>query len=208
MAGGSDSAATWYAPALNRADEAGVADWPLDDIVTLLRDGAAPRGRASGPMAEVVSHSTQHLPESDLRAMATYLQALPPQPPAAMQQRGAAVDDPRRQLGARLYGDHCASCHGDAGEGGRHPDGQPVIPALAGNRLVTLEPPGNLVRAISLGGFGAATRANPRPYGMPPYAHVLNDEQIGAIATFLRSSWGASATPVSSADVARWRGGG
>jgi mono/diheme cytochrome c family protein len=36
---------------------------------------------------------------------------------------------------------------------------------------------------------------------------VLSDEQIGAIATYLRSSWGAQAAPVSSADVARWRGG-
>jgi mono/diheme cytochrome c family protein len=42
---------------------------------------------------------------------------------------------------------------------------------------------------------------------MPPFAHVLDDEQIGAIATFLRSSWGARAAPLSSADVARWRDG-
>jgi mono/diheme cytochrome c family protein len=245
MAGASDTAATWYAPALNRADEAGVADWPLGDIVALLRDGAAPRGRASGPMAEVVRLSTQYLPEADLRAMADFLQALPAQPAAPLQARGAAVDDPRRQQGAKLYADHCAACHGDNGEGGESakngdsaesheggegdrqpgrqavpqpvpqadpqrvhpPGGRLVVPALAGNRLITLEPPGNLVRAIALGGFGAATAARPRPYGMPPYAHVLNDEQIGAVATYLRSSWGASAAPVSSAEVARWRGG-
>jgi mono/diheme cytochrome c family protein len=42
---------------------------------------------------------------------------------------------------------------------------------------------------------------------MPPYGHVLDDEQIASIATFLRSSWGTQAAPVSSADVMRWRGG-
>ena len=39
---------------------------------------------------------------------------------------------------------------------------------------------------------------------MPPFAHVLDDEQIASVATFLRSSWGAQAAPISSADVMRW----
>jgi hypothetical protein len=34
-------------------------------------------------MAEVVSHSTQHLPGADLRAIAVYLQTLPVLPAAA-----------------------------------------------------------------------------------------------------------------------------
>ncbi|MEY4748387.1 MAG: hypothetical protein RIQ60_601 [Pseudomonadota bacterium] len=209
MAGGAgEGAGNWYAPALNRSDEAGVADWPLDDIVALLQGGAAPRGRASGPMAEVVSHSTQHLPAADLRAMAVYLQALPAvAPPAAAGFPPATPDDPRRSLGASLYKDHCAACHGEAGEGGAQADGRLVVPPLAGNRIVAMNPPANLVRAIALGGFGAATATNPRPYGMPPYGHVLGEEQIACIATFLRSSWGHAGAPVSSADVTRWRGG-
>ncbi len=213
-AGVSQASSAWYAPGFNRADEASVADWPIDDIVALLQDGAAPRGRANGPMAEVVRRSTQHLPPADLRAMAVYLQSLPSRAAEPPDKPAAPPDDPRRTQGAQLYADHCASCHGDNGEGGQlHqsqgelPAGRLVIPALAGNRLVTMQPPANLVRAIALGGFGAATAADPRPFGMPPYAHVLSDEQIGAIATWLRSSWGAQATPVSSADVARWRGG-
>ncbi|MEY2690561.1 MAG: hypothetical protein RL375_4761 [Pseudomonadota bacterium] len=205
---GSDrGVSAWYAPGFNRNAEASVADWPLDDIIALLRDGAAPRGRANGPMAEVVRHSTQHLPPADLRAMAVYLQSLPSRSAEPIDLTATLADDPRRVQGGQLYGDHCAACHGASGEGGRLPDGRLVMPALAGNRLVTMQPPANLVRAIAEGGFGAATRADPRPFGMPPYAHVLNDEQIGAIATYLRSSWGAQAAPVSSADVARWRGG-
>jgi mono/diheme cytochrome c family protein len=72
---------------------------------------------------------------------------------------------------------------------------------------VVMNPPANLVRAIALGGFGAATEANPRPFGMPPFAHVLNDEQLAAVASYLRASWGAQAAPVSAFDVARFRGG-
>lgn len=196
----------WYAPAFTRAAEASVADWPLDDIVALLRDGVAARGRAIGPMAEVVARSTQHLPPADLRAMAVYLKSLPLEPdtpPAGVPPAPPGV----RELGAQLYGDHCAGCHGDGGEGGALANGPLVVPALARNRLVTMDPPANLVRAIALGGFGAATAANPRPFGMPPFAQVLNDEQIAAVATYLRSAWGAKAAPVSAFDVARFRGG-
>ena len=197
----------WYAPAFTRAAEASVADWPLDDIVALLRDGAAPRGRAIGPMAEVVTRSTQHLPAADLRAMAVYLKSLPVEAPAATPSFVPA-DAARLARGAQLYVDQCATCHGRSGEGGALPDGRLVVPALAGNRLVTMDPPANLVRAIALGGWGAPTAGRARPFGMPPFAHVLSDDEIGAVASYLRSSWGARASPLSAFDVARWRGGG
>jgi mono/diheme cytochrome c family protein len=82
-----------------------------------------------------------------------------------------------------------------------------VVPPLAGNRMVTMNPTDNLVRAIALGGFGAATAANARPFGMPPFAQVLSDDEIGAVATYLRASFGVAASPVNAFDVARWRGG-
>lgn len=195
----------WYAPAFTRAAEASVADWPLDDIVALLRTGSAPRGRAIGPMAEVVVQSTQHLPDADLRAMAVYLKSLPVEPVAPRAAAPAGLPEVLAQ-GAKLYTDHCAGCHGDDGEGGQLPDGRRVVPALAGNRLVGMDPPVNLVRAIALGGFGAPTQAQPLPFGMPPFAHVLDDAQMAAVATHLRTRWGAGAAPVSAFDVSRWRG--
>ena len=208
--GGLVPARNWYAPAFTRASQASVADWPLDEIVALLRDGRSARGHASGPMAEVVSRSTQHLPAADLRAMAVYLKSLPVQP----EPRPASLAPPapeRLASGEKLYAEHCADCHGPQGEGGVLVDspraGQPVVPALAGNRLVTMEPPANLVRAIALGGFGAATAAHPRPYGMPPFAHVLSDAEIADLATWLRRRESTTATPLSAFDVARWRGG-
>jgi len=198
----------WYAPAFTRAAEASVADWPLDEIVALLRDGVAPRGRAIGPMAEVVMRSTQHLPAADLRAMAVYLKSLPVEAAAPLP-AAEPPDAARVEAGARLFETHCAGCHGAHGEGGVLRDGPErgrlVMPALAGNRTVTMNPPANLVRAITLGGFGAVTGGNARPFGMPPFAHVLTDAQIADIVTWLRRREGAAA--VSAFDVARWRGG-
>ena len=198
----------WYAPAFTRAAEASVADWPRDDIVALLRDGRSGRGQASGPMAEVVSRSTQYLPLADLQAMAQYLQSIPVRPDAGP----APVRDPAQAArlvaqGDVIYRDHCAGCHGTQGEGGVLASGERVVPPLAGNRMVAQEPPTNLVRAIALGGFAAVTAAHPRPFGMPPFAHVLSEQQIAVVATFVRRSWGAAAAPVGVAEVARWRGG-
>jgi mono/diheme cytochrome c family protein len=202
----------WYAPAFTRAGEASVAAWPVSDIVALLKTGASPGGGAHaqviGPMAEVVMRSTQHLPDADLGAIGAYLKTLPQQPdppPAPLGEPPLAAQ--RAEQGAGLYRDHCAGCHGDSGDGGQLPDGTWAAPPLAGNRMVTQEPAANLVRAIALGGFGAATQARPRPFGMPPFAHVLSEEQMASVATFLRRSWGARASPLDRQDVARWRGG-
>ena len=200
----------WYAPAFTLASQASVADWSLDDIVALLRDGRSARGHASGPMAEVVTRSTQYLPAVDLRAMAVYLKSLPLQAEPAPRRFDPPTAE-RLARGEAIYTEHCADCHGPQREGGVLVDspraGQPVVPALAGNRLVTMEPPANLVRAIALGGFGAATAAHPRPHGMPPFAHVLSDADIADLATWLRRRDSATATPLSAFDVARWRGG-
>lgn len=200
----------WYAPAFTLASQASVADWRLDDIEALLREGRSPRGQAIGPMAEVVSRSTQHLPAADLRAMAVYLKSLPVRPEPAPP-RFDAPGPERLARGEKLYAEHCADCHGREGEGGvlmSGPQaGQPVVPALAGNRLVVMEPPANLVRAIALGGFGPVTAAQPRPFGMPPFAHVLSDAELADLATWLRHRASPSATPLSAFDVARWRGG-
>ena len=69
-----------------------------------------------------------------------------------------------------------------------------------------MEPPVNLIRVIVHGGFAPATRGNPRPFGMPPFGLALSDEEIAALASHLRSSWGHAAGEVKAQEVARWRG--
>jgi mono/diheme cytochrome c family protein len=187
----------WYARSLAARAESGVQDWPVEDIVGLLQDGATSRGTALGPMAEVVAGSTQHLHERDLRSMATFLRELPEQPPVEPRSLRASADT--LQLGAKVYRASCADCHGERGEGGG------AYPALAGHRTVTMGPHANLVKVILDGGFAPATAGNPRPYGMPPFGQALSDTEVAAVASFVRNAWGNAAPAVTPLDVQRLR---
>ena len=200
LSGGLIPMQKWYAPALNSPSEAGVADWDTQHVVALLRDGVSPRASVMGPMAEVVSKSTQHLRSDDLQAMAVFLKALPQSdeeaPPKKMKKPMAAV----MTDGGKVYEKHCAQCHGKDGEGTPG-----AYPALAGNRAVALANPANLIRAVTSGGYLPSTAGNPRPYGMPPFGQVLDDAQIAAVLTYVRRSWGHEAPVVSAVDVLQYR---
>jgi len=210
LAGGLIPMHNWYAPSLTATREAGLADWPADDVVSLLKTGVAPNASALGPMAEVVLHSTQHLSEADLRAMAAYLKALPQTqtvaddlPTAARGPRASAsATSTFAKAGAQLYESHCAQCHGDKGQGVAG-----AYPALSGNRAVTMPATANLVQIVLNGGYAPATAGNPRPYGMPPFMLVLSDTEVASLLTYLRSAWGNQAGEVSALDVNRARGG-
>lgn len=78
-----------------------------------------------------------------------------------------------------------------------------MYPALAGNRAVTLALHINVVQVIRQGGFMPTTAGNPQPFGMPPFGQLLNNDEMAAVATFIRQSWGNSAAPVSTLDVLR-----
>ena len=201
LSGGLIPMQNWYAPSLSDAAEASVADWAVADVVQLLKTGVSERGSVMGPMAEVVYRSTQHLHEDDLAAMAVFLKALP-QSPAVATIEGAPADERVMTQGARLYGQHCAQCHGDQGEGVAG-----IYPALAGNRAVTMASPANLVRVVLSGGYLPATQGNPRPFGMPPFAQVFSDAEMATVITFIRGSWQNKASPVSPLAVLRHRQG-
>ena len=186
----------WYAPSLQSAREAGVAHWEPERIVALLRDGVTAGASVIGPMAEVVHGSTQYYSEADLNAMAAYLKTLPMDDPPP-----ANFDPVRRShyaRGERIYADHCADCHGEQGEGVRG-----MYPALADNRAVTLDTPTNVVSAVLRGGFPPTTAGNPRPFGMPPYATLLSDEDIAAVVSYIRNAWGNQASSVTAWEVQR-----
>jgi mono/diheme cytochrome c family protein len=199
LTGGQIPAQNWYAPDLSTRAHGGLEGWSADDIVALLKTGQSARGAAFGPMADVVMQSTQHMHDDDLRAIATYLQSLPPRPPRAAggnQVEVAGLLD----HGDKLYAQQCASCHGKDGQGVAG-----VYPPLAGNASVT-EPTGiNAIRIVLLGGFAPSTAAHPRPYSMPPFAQQLNDADVAAVVSYIRHAWGNEALPVMERDVAAYR---
>lgn len=202
LSGGLIPMQNWYAPSLASPGEAGMADWPLNEIEQLLRTGAAPRATVLGPMAEVVLHSTQHLEPDDIRAMAVYLKSLPPASTDSDPRETPVAAASVRDRGGKLYSDHCMACHGEDGKG--RPG---AYPALAGNRAVTMPATANLVQVVLHGGFAPATRGNPKPYGMPPYALTLSDADVAAVLTYVRTSWGNRAAPVSELAVNQQRSG-
>ncbi len=198
----------WYAPSLVNPAEAGVAHLPRQDVVALLKTGIAPNASLLGPMAEVVAGSTQFWTDADLQATAVYLQSLP-QLEIKNSTKSTTSDKSKPVLfdkGAELFTQHCATCHGGQGQGMRV-EGNVALPALAGNRAITLPNTTNLVRIILAGGYAPSTAGNPRPFGMPPFVHVLGDEDIAAVTTYIRNAWGNQAASVTAADVVRQRRG-
>jgi mono/diheme cytochrome c family protein len=185
----------WYAPSLTSNKEAGLGDWSIAEITRLLRKGTSRRGAVYGPMAEVVYNSTQYLNDADVRAMAVYLKSLGAgSPPAA---EVSAIPAPESSLlmnfGQTVYNARCASCHGADGRGM-----PPDYPPLAGNPSIQMQSAVNPIRMVLNGGFPPGTKGNPMPYGMPPFAQNLSDDEVAAVVTYIRAAWGNQGAAVSS----------
>jgi mono/diheme cytochrome c family protein len=201
LAGGMLDGQGWYAPALTMGTVA--APWSQQDSVALLQTGISPHTTTSGPMAEVVRASLQHLSAADLDAMALYLRAVAPASAgtaAPYQGDTGAPASAFLAAGARLYREHCVACHGAGGAGQ-----PPHYPPLAGNGALNQQQAVNPIRIVLNGGFAPATAGNPRPYGMPPFGHVLSDTEVAQLVSYVRSAWGNNAAPVTATEVNRYR---
>lgn len=203
LGGGMIPMLNWYAPPLNGNQAAGLGGWSEADLAAFLKNGISSMRAASGPMAEVIHGSLQYLREDDVRAIASYLHSLPQQlpPPQATPERlGKEEKRAILELGQSLYEDRCAGCHRANGTGASG-----IYPRLAGNQAVTSPMAVNPIRVVLNGGFPPSTAGNPRPYGMPPFAPTMSDEQVAAVISYIRNAWGNEAGIVSPAEVNRYR---
>jgi len=67
------------APNITPHKETGIGSWSAEDLVSALKLGILPDGDfVGGEMTEVVEYNTSKLTDADLKAIATYLAALPP----------------------------------------------------------------------------------------------------------------------------------
>lgn len=185
----------WWAPDLGGGKATGLGGWSAGDITTYLATGRTARSTASGPMAEVVAHSTSRMRADDLSAIAVYLKALPDSGLSPGSSDGA-----RMASGARLYAVNCAACHGFDGAGDKV-----LFPALAGNTLVTQRSAETLVRAVLAGSKGAVTAKAPTGAAMPSFAWKLDDTQVADVLSYVRGNWGNRAAPVNPDAVRRQR---
>jgi mono/diheme cytochrome c family protein len=188
----------WYAPSLTSNREAGLGDWSIKDITDLLQTGVSVRGVVYGPMAEVVHNSLQYLTDEDSKAMAVYLKSIAEGAPKASARSTLPTTESSllMSLGKTVYDARCASCHGAQGEGK-----PPHWPPLANNQSIETESAVNPIRMVLNGGYPPGTKGNPRPYGMPPFAGLLSDNEVAAVVTYIRTAWGNGGMPVSALEA-------
>jgi mono/diheme cytochrome c family protein len=91
--------------------------------------------------------------------------------------------------GQEQFAANCSACHRLTGQGAPG-----VFPALAGNAFVQ-QPDPRAVVTVVLKGRG----------GMPSFKADLDDGQIAAILSYVRSAWGNQASPVAAPLVAAVR---
>ena len=146
-------------------------------------------------MAEVTFNSLQYLNDADVRAMAVYLKGLAEGSPPEIAVSGIPAPESSllMNFGETVYATHCASCHATDGRGM-----PPDYPPLANNPSIQMQSAVNPVRMVLNGGFPPGTAGNPMPYGMPPFAQTLSDDEVAAVVTYIRAAWGNRGSPVSS----------
>lgn len=197
----------WLAVNLRGNPADGLGRWSADDIVATLRSARNTQHAVlGGAMGDVVVHSTQHLNDADLHAVAAYLKSLPPTKvqvssfeadPATAKALAAGQEGSR---GAELYVDNCAACHRTNGLGDDR-----VFPKIAGNSSVLAQDPVSMIRLVLAGSKLPATQTAPSELGMPGFAWRLSDEEVAQLLTFIRSSWGNQAPAVSAEQVTKLR---
>jgi mono/diheme cytochrome c family protein len=187
----------WSAPDVTGDTRVGVGAWSAEDLVAYLKIGHNRVSTATGPMAEVVSLSTERMTYPDLNAIAMYLKSLP-----GKQDNPQTLpkEDPAMVAGAAIYRDQCSGCHGINGKGIAR-----LFPSIADSSMLKSDDPTTSIRIVLRGARSVGTPAEPTAPGMPSYGRQLDDAQVAAVLTYMRNSWGAAAALVGAAEVARVR---
>ncbi len=203
LAGGMMPMSNWYASSLTSDSKAGLGNWEKQHIADLLKTGVSERAAVFGPMSEVVYKSLQYLNDSDMQAMAEYLKSLPQStisPPSGDAVLNKAQQDFVMDWGGKLYGKHCAGCHGEKGQGRA-----PAYLPFADRHSLSMSSAVNSIRIVMNGGYPPGTAGNPRPFGMPPFRSMLSDEEVAAVVSYIRNAWGNQAGWVTPDEVNRYR---
>jgi len=174
----------YLAPSLLAKDLA-ERGWTQPDLTTFLKHGMSAQGTMFNEMFPVVHHSTQHLQDSDLAAMATFL--LGDQPPPAKVVQAASFDqlNDSAKRGHQQYLNVCAGCHGVEGEGKPH-----IAVAMQGNTVLRQADSRNLAKVIYEGIGEQQFTGFERMQPMPGFAGKLSDEQVADLINYLRQAWG------------------
>jgi mono/diheme cytochrome c family protein len=206
----------WFAQNLRNTagGKAGLSSWTKQDLVDYLKTGRSAHTAAFGAMAEVVGNSTQHMSLPDLSAIAVYLKSLGDGSTAGSSANEKVVTSAQTisptalalrsgqatQPGALVYLNNCAGCHQSSGKGASL-----AFPSLAQSSTVASGNPTSLIRIVLQGASMPGTLGAPSQMAMPGLDWRLSDANVADVLTFIRSSWGNQANPVSAQSVAKVR---
>ena len=198
--------AGWRAFNISSNKESGVGAWQDDELIAyLVRGHAAGHGSAAGPMGEAVDESFSQLAPEDVHAIVAYVRSVPGSvssdlpatlAPAApdSHKEGLATAESR---GKQVYEGACVSCHGWSGASDIS-----EYATLTGARAVN-DPHGTNVAQIMLTGMQRSS-----PTGvveMPGFGAAYSDSDIAAVANYVTTRFGSSASHLSAAEVAKMR---
>lgn len=197
LAGGSLN--HWEVPSLR-----GIPHWSQQEIVDYLQTGRNDKAAVGGEMTSVVEHSSSHMTDADLNAIAAYLKFLGGNPSlqavnVQAQQATEAKLTAAKNLseGERLYLDNCGACHFVTGKGAPG-----VFPELDQATIVNAKDPTGLIHTILAGAQQPSTEKAPSKLAMPGFAGRLSDDEVAQLATFIRQGWSNTAPAVSRDQVA------
>ncbi len=193
----------WNAYNITSDRESGIGGWSPAQLASYLKHGyARGHGVASGPMEEAVDLSLSKLTDSDIAAMVTYLQTIPPRrssefaamakPASRSPVEGPGFDAP----GARIFANACASCHAWNGSGALVGEAQ-----LTGNRAVNDQTAANAALMV-LNGMGRPDQI--RRY-MPSFRDSHSDAEIADVVNYVTARYGGTPSKLTGADVAKLR---
>jgi mono/diheme cytochrome c family protein len=185
----------WWAPDLTGNKVQGLGNWSKDDIVAFLKAGSNPHSNVYGSMVDVVQHSTSQWKDEDLAALATYMKSLPASPVVTAK---AAPPPAQMTAGKQVYDKSCVSCHGAEGKGEAG-----LYPSLAGSGGGNAPDGTGVAHMVLVGSNTKATIQSADP--MPAFAAKLNDDQVAAVSTYIRNSFGNKSGAVLAKDVAKIR---
>jgi mono/diheme cytochrome c family protein len=187
----------WSAPNLTSVPN-GLGMWPVEEVAAYLKNGINSYVETFGPMNEVILNSTRHLSDDDIDAMAVYLKSLPPREADTR----SAANDNVLGMGRTLYNLHCGTCHLPTGLGDEE-----SAPRLGGGSLVVqANNPASLINVIL---YGPELPVPPLPTKrrkpMEEFQYLLDDEEVAALASYLRNTWGNTGGEVTAKQVAAQR---
>jgi mono/diheme cytochrome c family protein len=143
-------------------------------------------------------HSSSQMTDSDLSAIATYLESKP----AGSAASGEPLAAPNATMtsGAAIYQDLCSACHRHDGSGVPY-----LIPDLSHSASVQSREATSMLHVVLDGAQTAATADEPTAPAMPAFGWQLDDAQVAAVTTYLRNSWGHAAPATTPGEVRKAR---